>query len=71
MLAILNMLHFARFTDAELVGDEIHVTGPHGQRLIVSEYGDGYRVRAASGDQAARVCDDSRDVIDEIKGWGD
>jgi hypothetical protein len=72
MLEILNMLHFARFADARLVGDEIHVTGPRRHRLIVSEHGDGYAVRAASDDRAAaRVCDGPMDVIDEVKGWGD
>jgi hypothetical protein len=72
MLEILNMLHFARFKDAALVGDEIHVTGPRKRRLIVTEYGDAYAVRAATDDRsAARVCEDPIDVIDEIKGWGD
>jgi hypothetical protein len=72
MLEILNMLHFARFADATLVGDEIHVTGPRRHRLIVSEYGDRYAVRAASDDpSASRVCEDPIDVIDEVKGWGD
>lgn len=72
MLEILNMLHFARFVDARLVGDEIHVTGPRRHRLIVSEHGDGYAVRAASDDRsAARLCDGPMEVIDEVKGWGD
>lgn len=71
VLEILNMLHYARFADATLVGDEIHVTGPRGQRLSVSEYGDGYAVRAAGDAQVTRVCDDPSEVIDEIRGWGD
>jgi hypothetical protein len=68
MQEIVSMLQVAGFADAALLGAEVHVTA-FGARLVVSEYGDGYAVHSISNEQVTRVCDDSREVVVEIKRW--
>ena len=66
---IVNRLHVAGFVDATMRGTEVHVTGPCGDRLFVSEYGDWYVVRAASGNEVARVCRGAGEVVAQVRNW--
>ena len=63
------MLRASGSADATLKGTEVHVTGPHGEILILYESGEGYAVRAASDDEIARSCPSALDVIAEIRSW--
>jgi hypothetical protein len=66
---IVNRLQLAGFVDATMRGTEVHVTGPSGDRLFVSEYGDWYVVRAASADEVACVCRGAGEVVTQVRNW--